>query len=189
MELDQKPQDHRMSPQVHGGGTSVIVWLIASFVVSIAVSFAAGHAPARIRLIGLFPIMFGSAIGWIVPWLARELNADPSRRLLSRTAFLLAFAGWITVTAETFRQEELRRVKLPSNGLAAQMMKDFERQVKGTDLEIPRPTLLTSFRTHLSRRIQQIGDWTSPWPECFVIGELIAASIAAVLISRRVDQK
>lgn len=187
MALDRK-QNQQTTPSSHRTSViSVLVWLTASLALTMAISFAAGRAPERIRLIGIFSIVFGSTIGWIVARLARELDAQPSRRLLAIAAFLLAIAGWTAVTGETFRLEEMHDVKLPSDGLAAQMMKDFERQVKGTDLEIPRPNLLTSFRSFLARRIQNIGDWPSPWPECVLFSESIGAAFAAVVISSRVE--
>lgn len=182
-----KPNDQITPPTERTSVISVLVWLTASLLVTIAISFAASRAPARIRLIGLFPIGFGSAVGWMIARLSRELNAHPSRRILVTAAVLLTLAGWIGVTGETYRLEELHSPKLPSHGLAAQMMKDFERQVKGTELEIPRPDGLTLFRTYLSRRIQKMGAWRSPWPECFLFAESIVASIAAVAISRRVE--
>ena len=132
------PEGDELSSQT-GGAVSNLTWLIVCLLVVAVLCLMAAHAPPRIRLIGLFPAGLGLLIGWFVVWSIPQFNSNSSRRVVIVTAGLLAFAGWIGVTFETFRQEELLRKQLPSDPLAARMMKEFEQQAKGTELESPRP--------------------------------------------------
>jgi hypothetical protein len=182
----QKPNDDAMSRQSHTGRTSTPTWLAASLLATGAISLAAAHAPPRIRLIGLFPIGFGLLVGWLLVRLASQFETFPSRRVLVTAAALLALGGWIGTTWETFRIDETLSVKSPQDELAARMMREFDQQTKGAGPEQSRPSTVASFRTYLSRRIRQLGDWPSPWPECFWLAESVAAAVAGGIIASRV---
>jgi hypothetical protein len=161
------------------GGSSVLGWFTASIIAVTAISIAAAHAPSRIRLIGLISIVFGLMVGWVVVWLASQLQAEPGRRLIVVTAALLSLCGLIGSTWLTSRLDEALLSKSGKDGLAARLIKEFERQDKQSGSDNQKRSEVSEFQKYLSRRLQKLGTWTSPWPECFWAIELIAAATAA----------
>ncbi len=161
------------------GGSSVLSWFCASIIAVTAISIAAAHAPPRIRLIGLFSIVFGLMVGWVVVWLASQLQAEPGRRFAVVTAVLLSLCGLIGSTWQSSRLDELRSMQSGKDALAARLIKEFEQQDKQPVSDHQRRSEVTEFQKYLSRRLKNLGNWTTPWPECFWVSELIAAAIAA----------
>ena len=161
------------------GGSSVLSWFSASIIAVTALSIAAAHAPPRIRLIGLFSIVFGLMVGWVVVWLASQLQAEPGRRFAVVTAVLLSLSGLIGSTWQSSRLDELRSMQSGKDALAARLIKEFEQQDKQPVSDHQRRSEVTEFQKYLSRRLKNLGNWTTPWPECFWVSELIAAAIAA----------
>ena len=160
-------------------GASILIWLIACIISVSALSIAASNAPSRIRLIGLFSIAFGLVVGWVVVWLASQLQAEPGRRFTVVTAVLLSLCGLIGSTWQTSRLDEALSIQSGKDALAARLIKEFERQDKQSDSDNQSLSEVTDFQKYLSRRLQKLGNWTSPWPECFWVTELVAAAIAA----------
>ena len=177
--------DDGQSSETHTSAKSIVVWLAVSLLMAIAVSFATAAAPSRIRLIGLLPAAFGCLVGWLVARIALHFEASPSRRVTIFVAALLALGGWFGATWETFRLEEKNSPKSPTDQLAARMMKEFEQQAKRSGVETPISASPGPFQTFLSRRIRQLGDWSSPWPECFWVAEAIVAATVAGILSNR----
>jgi xanthosine utilization system XapX-like protein len=165
--------------------SSTLVWIAACLLATIAVSLVAAQAPPRIRLIGIFPVMLGLLIGGLVVWLAEKLDAVASRRFQVVAAMLLAVGGWGGLTWETFRRDEVLSVKSANQELAARLMKEFEQQTNTPHLELDRPTTVKAFRAYLARRVQQLGDWSRPWPELFWGLELVMTGVAAGWVSTR----
>ena len=161
------------------GGSSVLSWFCASIIAVTAISIAAAHAPPRIRLIGLFSIVFGLMVGWVVVWLESQLQAEPGRRFAVVTAVLLSLCGLIGSTWQSSRLDELRSMQSGKDALAARLIKEFEQQDKQPVSDHQRRSEVTEFQKYLSRRLKNLGNWTTPWPECFWVSELIAAAIAA----------
>jgi hypothetical protein len=178
-EYDGKP------PRSSAGVPSTITWLAACAISVTGLSIAAAHAPPRIRLIGLFSIVFGLIVGWIVVWLASQLQAEPRRRFTVVTAVLLSLCGLIGSTWQTSRLDEAFSSKSGKDALAARLIKEFERQDSQSGSDHQRRSEVTEFQKYLSRRLQKLGTWTSPWPECFWAFELIAAATAAGWVSYR----
>jgi hypothetical protein len=184
--MHEPTPNQQYSPAKQPTGTgSFVVWLVSCLLATVAVSFAAAYAPSRIRLIGLFPIAFGGLIGWLSLLLARRFEFDPHRK--AAPVVPLAIGGWVLVTLLSFQRDRAVVIHSPQDAIAARFIKEFEEQNKPTRGEsTPTPTSLeTQFRQYLARRLQQIGNWPSPWPECFLIAEsLAAATVAGVIISR-----
>jgi len=179
------PDQQGAAATPHANRSSTFVWIAACLVATIAVSLVAAQAPPRIRLIGIFPVMLGLLIGGLVVWLARKLDAVASCRFQVVAAMLLAVAGWGGLTWETFRRDEVLSVKSANQELAARLMKEFEQQTNAPHIELDRPTTLKAFRSYLARRVQQLGDWLSPWPELFWGLELIMTGVGAGWASTR----
>ena len=161
------------------GSSSVLIWLSACVIFVTALSIAAAHAPARIRLIGLFSIAFGLVVGWIVVRLASQLESAPGRCFSMITAMLLSLSGLIGSTWHTSRLVEASSGLSGKDALAARLIKELEQQANESGNENRCRSEVTEFQKYLSRRLQKLGNWTSPWPECFWVTELVAATIAA----------
>ncbi len=167
------------------GNASVVTWFTACVITVTALSIAAAHAPSRIRLIGLFSIAFGLVVGWGVIRLASQLQAEPGRRFTVFTAALLSLCGLIGSNWQTSRLDELHSMQSGKDALAARLIKEFERQDNQSGINKPSRSEVTEFQKYLSRRLQNLGNWTSPWPECFWVTELIAATAAAGWMSNQ----
>jgi hypothetical protein len=160
-------------------GSSVLIWFFASIIAVTGLSIAAAHAPARIRLIGLFSIAFGLIVGWGVVRLASQLQAEPRRRVSAITAILLSLCGLIGSTWQSSRLDEARSTQSGNDTLAARLINEFDRQEKAHGNGVQSRSEVTEFQKYLSRRLKNLGNWTTPWPECFWVSELMAAAIAA----------
>ena len=165
------------------GGSSVLIWFAACAIAVTALSIAAAHAPSRIRLIGLFSIAFGLVVGWGVVRLASQLQLKVGRRVTVGTAVLLALSGLIGSTWLTSRLDEAISANSSKDALASRLIREFERQEKVPGSDNQGRFEVTEFQKYLSRRLQNLGTWSSPWPECFWVTELVAAAVAAGWIS------
>ncbi len=164
---------------------SILTWFTACAFTITALSIAAAHAPARIRLIGLFSIAFGLVVGWGVVRIASQLQAQPGRRFTVFTAALLSLCGLIGSTLQTSRLDESHSMQSGNDALAARLIKEFEWHDNQSGSNKPSRTNVTAFQAYLSRRLQNLGNWSSPWPECFWLTELIATAIAAGWMSHQ----
>ena len=160
-------------------GALVVTWFTACVIIVAALSIAAAHAPPRIRLIGLFSIAFGLIVGWGVVRLASQLQTEPGRRFTVFTAALLSLCGLSGATLQTSRLDESHSIQSGKDALALRLIKEFERQDNQSGSNKPSRSEVTEFQKYLSRRLQNLGNWTSPWPECFWVTELTAATAAA----------
>ena len=161
------------------GSSSVLIWLSACLIAVTALSIAAANAPARIRLIGLFSVAFGLIVGWGVVRVASQLQAEPRRRVSVITAMLLTLCGLIGSTWQSSRLDEARSTQSGNDALAARLIKEFDQQEKVPGNGVQSRSEVTAFQKYLSRRLKNLGNLTTPWPECFWAFELIAAAIAA----------
>ena len=166
--------------------SSISAWILAGLILTTAISLAAAHAPARIRLIGLFSIAFGLLIGWVIKRLSNALETHLSQSVVAATAAILTLGGLIGSTCEIVRLEIQKQKSSPKDSLAMRLIEDMEQQTKTTGDTIPtRATLPNNFRNHLSYRIHQLGHWPSPWPELFWSGEILVSVLASVWISTK----
>ncbi len=183
--MDETPSTNVLEAPSHSPSSSPWAWCVASLVITTALSLAAAHAPPRIRLIGLFSVAFGLLIGWLLAVLAEKLVSHPSRLVMSLVAAILTLGGLIGCGWETFRLEQSRLAKSPNDDLALRLMEGMKAQGGAGDATPAKPSTLTAFRSHLSRRLRQLGDWPSPWPELFWLTELAAGASASVWALRR----
>lgn len=160
-------------------------WLAAGCVVTLALTLAAVHTPPRAKLIGLFYMGFGLAIGFSISKLAQLLDAHPSRRTLAVVAAVLTLAGLIGITAETARLEFQKRSQTATNAIAMRLIEGMKAPETPGDPTAHNSSPLAEFQRHLVRRVRQLGNLTSPWPELLWLSELAAGTTASVLIARR----
>ena len=166
-------------------------WLVACLVVTTALSLVAAHVPSRVRLLGLFSVAFGLLLGWIVVQLTEKLKPGLSRRSFAVFAALLTLAGLIGSTCEIWRLDAATRKPSMNESLAMQMAEQMKESSPKEGEATPGPVntlsevLDTSFRRHLARRVRQLGDLKSPWPEILWVAELLAGTAASYWIVNR----
>ncbi len=153
-------------------------WLARAALVVLTLSIAAAQAPARVKLLGLFWIGVGGAMGVVIALITRPHPIRIPRRW--RVAVCaMTFCGMIGSTWLAFRSESDLQAKSPQQQMAATMMKQMERDSDGTVTSVPAVSMVSEFDRYLTRRVRQLGAWSSPWPAWFWIGELIAGAVAA----------
>jgi hypothetical protein len=156
-----------------------------------ALALAATHSPPRIRLIGLFSVAFGLAVGWLLARLVDQLESPASRRAIGVASAVFTLCGLIGSTWETSRLNEIQETKRVNEVLEARLLEQTLKMAGDREGNISLPSLpkasmsLTVFRGHLARRIRPLGEWSSPWPEAFWCLELIVAAAASAWISTR----
>lgn len=157
---------------------SWLSWLARAALVVLALSIAAAQAPTRVKLLGLFSVGVGCTMGAASAFFTQPHPAQaPRRRLLAM--FLLAFTGLAGSTWLAFRLDAASQPKSPQQQMAATMMKQMERDSGGEIVPATSISAVDEFRRYLTRRVRQLGSWSSPWPELFWVGELLAGGAAA----------
>ena len=183
--VHQTPNVNGFLPEFRASRSATLAWLTACLLSITALSLAAAHAPPRIRLVGLFSVAFGLFVGKLLVLLAAQFEAHPSRRAIVVLASILSFAGLIGSTWETARLEEVRRIQSGNEGVAARLIEEFVMRIDHADQDVSDSSAMAVFRRHLIRRIRQLGEWKSPWPEILWLAELIAAVAASGWMSSR----
>jgi len=154
-------------------------WLARTALVALVLSIAAAHVPTRVKLLGLFSVVAGSAMGATSAFLTKpHPNRVPRRWLLA--VFLTALVGLAGSTWLAYRLDAFSQSKSLQQQMAVTMMKQMERDSGGEIASAPTVSTINEFRWYLARRVKQLGSWPSPWPELFWIGELLAGGAAAV---------
>jgi hypothetical protein len=184
--MDEFASSVSSNPYSRSARSSFAAWIVACVVATTALSLVAAHAPARVRLIGLFSLAFGLLVGWFVAWLAVKLDAKSSRPVICVAAAIFTLGGLIGCTWETFRLEELRRPRSANEELGLRLIEQMKMQNTGDQNEHFDLSTTTAFRKYLTLRIRQIGNWPRPWAEVFWISELIAGTFASVWFSNRI---
>ena len=162
-------------------GSSVAVWLMVCVIATVGMSLTAAHAPARIRLIGLFSIAFGAMIGWLMVLLANKLESNPPRPLIGLFAAILTLGGLIGYTLEAIRIEDSVQTKSANDEMALRLLNQMK--ASGGKVETPDMSAMARYRGYLARRIKQLGDLQSPWPEVVWLVELFAGTAAGIWMS------
>jgi hypothetical protein len=177
---------HPADPAARSG---LILWTIGCAVAAAALAALFGTLPARAKLLGLSPIFFGAACGFLVSQLAVRLDQPRSRfrLLLPACLAMLGFAAVVHLSFKTFQRESKSdKSELFQRQLALQMLKSTENPDSDlirryeTDLAGHSPNR----QTFLTRRVAPLGRWTWPWPAVFFGGELLLAAASAVIVSR-----
>lgn len=154
-------------------------WLGSAVLVLVAISIVAAQAPARLRLLVLFPIVVGWAMGAATGMFAKAMRVSVSLRVAS---IVVAFStvALAASTWQAFRLETASRATSPrEQQLALNLMRQMERDSGGEIAVTPTASVTDEFRHYLARRVKQLGVWSSPWPELFWSMELFAGSLAA----------
>ncbi len=154
-------------------------WLLLSVVAVSVLTIAAVHAPARVKLIGLFAVVYGLFAGWLLSKAVRVTTGHLSKLQLV-LSFLLIAAGQCTVTVESYRLHK------------AAVMQRFEwsSEAKSPRADEMRQLLrqTTSFSAYLQRRVSPLGVWPAPWPAVFWGVEVLLCGAAGAWLTARLLQ-
>jgi hypothetical protein len=194
---DQTDEDIAVSP---GDRLQVFRWLTVSVLGLVVFVVIAAHAPARIRLLGLFTLGFGLLAGAGLGWLSGEFHLKPNRKLAC-LMFVFVFLGISGMFWESHRSyvERLRKIydqphldrpnpeKPVSMGKAAILAQATEALREARRKKFAVESL---FSTYLVRRTQfgKRPAWTDPWPVVLALGELIIGSICGAWMFLRVSR-
>lgn len=174
---------------------SMILFVLGAIVVAAGLGLLAAHAPARVRLLGLFSLGLGFLTGWLLAGLAARLQLRLGRVQLVIVA-LATSGGLITSVCRTVMLQPVNR-KADAHPVA-EMVEAQLRKPAQSDLPVPQAPLLAAptlqatprpfadrLQTYLSRRVEMLGNWPTPLPELFWALELLLGTAGAVWIASR----
>lgn len=173
-------------------------WLLLAVCCVAILALLSAHAPGRIRLIGLFAVVFGLVAGGILGTAARNLKFANTRLLVPLT-FVLIACGEAGMTTESHRVyittlKAVYEKDIPS--LPLQLMKeqgsletpklDVQQQMKtagkiSQSFHEDRLQILkeqSGFFRYLRYRISPLGEWAVPFATVFWICEVILGSLS-----------
>ena len=163
----------------------MLSWLAATGLALVAMSIVAAQAPARVRLLALFPIVVGGAMGAASGMFAKSMRVGVTARSVVAVGGL-ALVALAASTWQTFRLDAASRSVSPrEQQMALNLMQQMERDSGGEFTAAPVASATDEFRQYLARRVRQLGAWSSPWPELFWAIELLAGGAAAMWGLRR----
>jgi hypothetical protein len=161
-----------------------IQWFFLAFLGTAILTVVAVHAPARIKLIGLFSIAFGMVVGFGLGILARSLGLTRNTASVMTIVGVIA-AGLVGMTVESHRLWSAKEWDAFQKSPAGQMaMRTARSEQAPDDLKasvqesIDRQRESLQFRSYLTRRISTTGNWKEPWPLIFWLAEIALASTA-----------
>lgn len=178
-------------PTSRGAGTHSASWsgfviLLALSVVAATILFA--HAPARIRLIGLFAVAYGAVVGYLAAQFAKRTGLPCSSMAVALT-FLAILVGQIGVAVESYRLAHRETLFTPEHAAANAMLSAAEPPENPRSRKLLEDMQATlgrgqNFSNYLGHRVAALGAWTRPWPEIFWVLEMLLASASGVCVLR-----
>ncbi|HWL09338.1 MAG TPA: hypothetical protein VNQ76_13100 [Planctomicrobium sp.] len=159
------------------------LWICSGILAAGVLSVTAAYAPAGMKRILIFYIIYGGACGFVLNWLAGEILTGQTR-FLSLSVALICFAGAVNLGFLSFRHFEQGRQQL-----ARERPKDIEileslRVATGQDPDAQKEyekelrRYYPRFDDYLRHRVSNLGNWPSPWPEVLWGIELLLSAIA-----------
>lgn len=188
----------------HGNPTArFLEWLLLSLVGLTLLTLAAAHAPARIKLLGLFAVGYGALAGWGLARLA-EIVGGIGRTTVLAASVLLLIGGQVGLAWESHRlyaARERQRFENAAAPVLPQLLKGTGRvgtADSGTRVNAARKLASsvqrdrqralarrTRFDAYLTYRISALGDWSAPWPGIVWGAEVLLGTIAGTGLAAR----
>jgi hypothetical protein len=178
------------------------VWCLGA-IAGVALWAAIGaNLPDRIKLLGLFPLIWAGLTGIGLRWFADEMHISVRIWAVLLVGTLIAageagmvLGGWTLYCAELQKQfEKTPQMSMgdlmdskranqskagdDSQSEAAKMRQQMEQELDARILE--RRAVQGQLATYLYRRIQRLGDVSSPWPEVFWGCEIVFGSLIGI---------
>jgi len=165
-------------------GSAIWFWP-GAVAISAGMAIAAAHAPARIRLLGVFSVVFGLILGWLLSRLAETVHHKIQTLQISWIG-LCAATGLIGSVCHLVALQPTSDPNLSKHVatiLATRMQNENGIQPGDSLPEFKPPTFGNRLQRFLISRVQSVGAWPSPWPELFWGGEVLAGTAAAVAMA------
>ncbi|MEX2287287.1 MAG: hypothetical protein WD648_09375 [Planctomycetaceae bacterium] len=166
------------------GLANLALWLLFAVVGLTALTLVFVHAPGRIKLIGLYAVVYGLIAGGALGLLARKLRLPSTMRLVV-ISFLLIAAGEMGIAIESHRVWAAGGWdafdKSPTGKLAAEVLinpgspADLRASLQES---LDRQHEEFSFPGYLARRVSPLGAWPAPWPTVAWLAEVVLAAAA-----------
>jgi hypothetical protein len=169
-------------PQPEPG--SILMFALAAVIATAALALVAAHAPARIRLLGLFSLAFGLLNTLIQTRLAAILHVRITGTVIALIA-ATTLAGLVGSTCQTVALQPT--IKPLDNNFHPVAALVAARMVEAAPKE-EIPEFGDRLHTYLIRRVSLIGNWSSPWPEVFWGSELLLGTAGAVCLAYWIRQ-
>jgi hypothetical protein len=184
-----------------------VVWCSGALA-AVALSAAiAVNLPDRVKLLGLFPLVWAGLLGVVLHWWADETRVSIhgwptllSGLLIAAGEVGIVLGGWSLYGAEL--QREFEKVPSFETVLTTQRKTDSQAKMKVKSSEPDarerlereydakiqeRRAVLMQLTTYLSRRLQKLGDFASPYPEIFWACEILLGTAVGVWCFQRVS--
>lgn len=203
------PNDsHGQSATSAGSNRAGLVrWFVMSALGLTVLTLTAAHAPARIKLIGLFVVGYGLAAGAGLGALAR-ISGVQRRRLIVWLATAFIAAGEVGMAVEAHRlyaahvqrnvegdknvltmARLFREGSLPDDPQQRAQYEQMQQTVrKAADLRRREQEKQSSFAGYLRHRISPLGSWPDPWPAVFWLAEVLLGTAAGTWIMSRMTR-
>lgn len=166
-------------PQTQPESGSIFMFALAALIATAALALVAAHAPARIRLLGLYSLAFGLLNALIQTRLAAMLNVRVNSTVVALIA-LTTFAGLVGSFCQTVAlQPTIKPPDANFHPVAALVAARMGEAAPKDEI----PMFGDRVHTYLIRRVSLLGDWSSPWPEVFWGGELLLGTAGAVCLA------
>ena len=168
-------------------------WVAVCAIGLTALTLLSAHAPGRVRLLGLFAVVFGGVCGWGIGFAGHKFSMTRNGISLLIAGLLIA-AAEISLTLESYRlhvgalqtiyrdagTEDFNGKRKPF--VPDSLLKDH-RENRERILEQK-----SQFTAYLAHRLKRI-EWTaSPWPVVFWIAELIVGTALGTAVFYRVSK-
>lgn len=184
-------------------------WIVLGVIGTTGLSLAYVHAPLRLKLPLISPLVLGALGGWgLGRWaIARMVDSRP---VVAGVAAAIVALGQIAIAAETYRlgvksvRVELNRIRLERDPFADEIEKalaeasddeaerlrlkaEHEDARRRRAEEFQRLERQATFPGYLEQRIPRTwGRWPAPWPHLFWGTEVLLSSLLAAGIAARV---
>lgn len=160
---------------------SILMFVIAASIATIALALAAAHAPDRIRLLALYSIAFGFLAAWIQVRLATFLQIKVTSLVIAIIG-LLTLAGLVASACQTVALQPQPKLDANFHPVAALVAAQMEKENPVKEKQVA-PTFPERFRSYLVRRVDTFGGWSSPWPEAMWVGEILLGTAGAIFLA------
>ncbi len=151
-------------------------------------SMAAAYAPAAVRKIGLFSIVFGIVVGWGLGQLHRQYDLV-GRTIVTIATALLIIAGLVNVAIQSHQQLRAERRNLRADNdqqrLALQLLAGSEGEDSATTALL-RSQYDPSFADYLANRFSALGEWPLRWAVLAWLLEIGLAVAVGIWTVRRI---
>jgi len=138
-------------------------WIFLSVNLVTAVTLAAVHMPARIKLLGLYSILFGLIVGEVLARLSIsfKINADRKMKVVVFAFLLASQVGLAVESSRMYNQSMQQAANDPTQMLLQRVMTETES---------------TGFKAYLQHRASPLWNLDQTWTIAFWFIEILVAS-------------